>query len=132
MGTCLWQGGCKDIVHSAKERHDDIDNRIESLQSYLAKGYERITAAAGGASKVYAVAHPNILSDQRRVPLDRDCSMMSIGDPVWLIPKVRRLANAIKNAAASSRVNVIDVSGAFAGHELCTQTPYATELHRVG
>lgn len=104
---------------------DLLDGRIQSLGAVLKYTYSQVAAAAGGGSKVYVVTYPSILADPSTT--NDLCTGLFDSDINWLRPKVGELAGVIKTAAANAGVHAIDISTVFAGHELCTATPYATE-----
>lgn len=108
--------------------HDTLSAKIQALRSRLVAAYAAVKSRSSGT--VWVLTYPVILmasSDPRFDPLNK-CAGLRAEDQDWLRAKTSELDSVIRDAAVADGVNVIDEENAFAGHEVCSQNPYAIDL----
>ncbi len=105
-----------------RDDYPDEDQRIDSLAGPLHRLYTEIAAAAPSAD-LRVLTYPQIF---RR---DTTCSStvtLSRADVDWFHDEYAHMDAVIRRAAAGvPRTRVVDVEGAFAGHELCSAQEWA-------
>lgn len=105
-----------------RDDYPDEDQRIDALEGPLHRLYTEIVAAAPSAD-LRVLTYPQIF---RR---DTTCSStvtLSRADVDWFHEEYARMDAVIRRAAGGvSRTEVLDVEGAFAGHELCSAQEWA-------
>ena len=109
---------------------NNLDTAITNLRARLAAAYMAIKQKAPNAT-VVAITYPNIFSPGSEGKSGKTClSIGAIGasDVEWLIRETFRLDDVIDAAAQDAGVRVLDERYAFAGHELCTSTPWVNSL----
>jgi hypothetical protein len=113
---CLWPGS------ACRGDFPDEDQRIDSLAGPLRRLYGEIVSAAPNAT-LLVVTYPQIFRQ------DTTCDQtwtLTREDVDWFRTEYAHMDAVIRRAAAGvPRTRVVDVEGAFAGHELCTAQAWA-------
>lgn len=111
---------------------DKIDTKLASLVGPWTAAFKTIAAAAGSPNKVIVMTYAAPISaTTANLGADNfDCSGITLQDRQWLVPKVGTLDSDLVKAAQAAGIpaqNIANEVNAFAGHELCTGTPFVTE-----
>jgi lysophospholipase L1-like esterase len=106
---------------------DDTElDRIRAMQNSITRFFSDVAAAAPNAA-VYALTYPNIINTAPRLFCSQDGNLPK-DDRDWLKQLTRQLDNTLIRAATTAGIHIVDAFGAFAGHELCTDDPWANPL----
>jgi lysophospholipase L1-like esterase len=113
-----WQQNCQQYYTSNDS--NNVDRRIDGLRGRLAQAYRDIRARSGNAA-VWVLTYPHLLAGS--------CPMsgapVRATDATWLNSEADHLADVIIKAARDAGVaGVVDERNAFAGHEVCTSSPW--------
>lgn len=124
LARCLnpLTGSCEDYYSQDDSNNEDVV--IDALEPKLAATYTAIKKTAPNA-RVVAVTYPNIFK-----PLTTCASIANAPytDVQWLMLETLHLDNVITNAAHDAGIEVLDERWAFAGHELCSASPWVISL----
>ena len=106
-----------------------VDTELQRIQAKQQELTDILIDARNRApnADIHISTYPNIISDDSRLFCLQDANMAQ-SDRQWLKGLTRALDDVIINAANAAGVDVVDVFGAFAGHELCTSDPWANPL----
>jgi lysophospholipase L1-like esterase len=117
--------GCEDYY--SQNDANNLSNAIDALQPSLVSTYEAIRTRAPGAT-VVAVTYPNVFLPGSSATSCLNIGFISDSDVAWLINTTAHLDNVIVDAANQAGIQVLDERYAFAGHELCSATPWVNGL----
>ncbi len=118
---CVTRQGCEDYYTQGD--HNVVDDRIDALQPRLTDLYRRIQQRAP-AAYVVVLTYPNIFTPTGAGQGCLGEGALPASDIEWLIRESNHLDNVIVTAARLAGVNVLDERYAFAGHEICSASPY--------
>ena len=110
-----------------------VQERLASLAQRLPEVYRQLRRRAPLA-RLLVVGYPQIFPNPDQVRIE-GCGMLNFqgagittDDVVWLKEKTLQLDATIRQAAQAAGAEYVDAETAFAGHEVCTHTPWVFGL----
>lgn len=137
LGFAKLLAGC--YAYWAGECVNDLNRKIDYLNGgdftrILARTYQAIKAAAGGANEIAIVGYPFIMPSAgffSDLHANEHCPWMN-GDAAQILARFRQgqqlMDSAMATAASQAGVRFVNIDGALSGHELCTGDSWIQDL----